>query len=296
MTKPIKFNVSPLQRAMLLACITIICYITASFLALIVLGKGMTATRMAIITILQDIFLFIVPSIVTAILITRRPAEFLAIDKGPSRRCLQLGILALLASIPAMNMIIEWNASVTIPAWFGSCGQWIIDSEKSASEAIKVMVNGESVMSLIMLILVVGIFAGMSEELFFRGTIQRMMTTSGFSPHIAIWTTAIIFSAVHLQFFGFVPRLLLGAMFGYMAWWSGSVWLSVTAHCLNNSLAATVMWIASRNPESGVAEIETIGAGNLLTAGASAVISIGLLYALKVFATKRPSIARQSNQ
>ncbi len=291
MTPPIKFNISPIQRALLLACITLICYIIASVLALIVLGKGMTATRMSVITVVQDVLLFILPAIVTAIIITRQPAEFLAIDRVPSRRVVQLAILALLASIPAMNLIIEWNASISLPEWLGSLREWMINSEKSASEAIKVMVNGESVMSLIVLILVVGIFAGFSEELFFRGTIQRMMTTAGVSPHIAIWTTAIIFSAIHLQFFGFVPRLILGAIFGYMTWWSGSVWLSAIAHCLNNSLAATVMWAASRNPASEITEIEKFGAGNYLIAAASAIIALGLLYALKTFATRQRTIS-----
>ncbi|MDE5685720.1 MAG: hypothetical protein K2I26_04090, partial [Paramuribaculum sp.] len=101
MTPPIKFNVSPIQRALLLACITLICYIIASVLALIVLGKAMTAARMSVITVVQDVLLFILPAIVTAIIITRRPAEFLAIDRAPSRRVVQLAILALLASIPA---------------------------------------------------------------------------------------------------------------------------------------------------------------------------------------------------
>ena len=65
--------------------------------------------------------------------------------------------------------------------------------------------------------------------------------------HIAIWITAIIFSAVHFQFYGFIPRVLLGAFFGYLALWSGSLWLPIFAHALNNSLVVISTWLTKRN-------------------------------------------------
>ena len=65
--------------------------------------------------------------------------------------------------------------------------------------------------------------------------------------HIAIWTTAIIFSAMHFQFYGFIPRVLLGAFFGYLAFWSGSLWLPIFAHALNNSLVVLSTWLVKRN-------------------------------------------------
>ncbi|MDE6177435.1 MAG: CPBP family intramembrane metalloprotease, partial [Paramuribaculum sp.] len=89
---------------------------------------------------------------------------------------------------------------------------------------------------LIISVIIIGVLAGVSEELFFRGTLQRLLITRPMPPHIAIWLTAVIFSLVHFQFFGFVPRVLLGAFFGYLAWWSGSVWLPAIIHAVNNSV------------------------------------------------------------
>ena len=247
----IKFNLSPARRAILLICVTVFCYIVASIIAGFMFMKGITASKVCIVTVLQDVLVFILPAVVTAVLITRRPADFLTIDRRPGVMNTVLTLAALVSAIPLINVVIQWNETVSFPEWASGMEQWMRQMEESASKTISTLVNGDSVMSLVMLILVVGFFAGFSEELFFRGTVQRMMITARVNPHLAIWITAFLFSAVHFQFFGFVPRMLLGAMFGYMAWWSGSVWLSAIAHITNNCMAAVAMWMKSGGNESG---------------------------------------------
>ncbi len=86
--------------------------------------------------------------------------------------------------------------------------------------------------------------------IFFRGALQRIMATGGVSAHAAIWIAAFVFSAFHMQFFGFLPRLLIGAFFGYLLWWSGSLWLPVCAHALNNTMALVLEWQRQRRGAS----------------------------------------------
>ena len=115
--------------------------------------------------------------------------------------------------------------------------QWLRAQEDMALQATEVLMNINSVGQLIVVILTIGLLTGIGEELIFRGSIQRLMIEKRINIHVAIWVTAFIFSALHMQFYGFVPRMLLGAFFGYLVVCSGSLWLPILAHALNNTIA-----------------------------------------------------------
>ena len=276
----ISYNVGPAQRWLLFLCVTVICYLFASVVSWVVMRNGVSPAKVYISTMVQDVMLFILPALLTALIITRRAADFLTLSERPKLSAVLLSLAALLASVPAMNVVVQWNAALTLPSWMGDVADWMRASEDSAAAMIAMMVNGKSVVSLIMLILVVGVLAGFSEELFFRGAIQRLMIATRVNPHVAVWATAFIFSAFHMQFFGFVPRLLLGAMFGYMAWWSGSVLVSASDHILNNVLAASVMWCAARDSSSGIVKADEIGTDSPVMCTVSLVVTFTLLFLL----------------
>lgn len=120
-------------------------------------------------------------------------------------------------------------------------------SENTAGNSIRLVLGGTSAGDLIMSILIVGVAAGFSEELYFRGALQRMLGGGTIGQHGAVWIAAVIFSIFHFQFFGFVPRLLLGAFFGYLLLWSGCIWLPVLAHITNNTLYVATNWMALRH-------------------------------------------------
>jgi membrane protease YdiL (CAAX protease family) len=96
-------------------------------------------------------------------------------------------------------------------------------------------------------IFMIAILPGIAEELIFRGAIQRSFKRMFQNPHVAIWLAAFVFSVIHVQFYGFVPRLLLGAAFGYLCYWGGSLWYAMFAHFLNNAYAVGVAWYLQRN-------------------------------------------------
>ena len=152
-------------------------------------------------------------------------------------------VLCMLFSIPMMNLIIEWNESIILPEALSNIENWLKAQEASAQEMTRHMLQMSNIGDLTIMILIVGVLTGIGEEFVFRGIVQRLFLEKFRNRHIAVWTTAIIFSAIHFQFYGFVPRMLLGAFFGYLLVWSGNIWLPVTAHALNNSLSVIGAYI-----------------------------------------------------
>ena len=125
---------------------------------------------------------------------------------------------------------------------------------------------------LIFNIILIAIIPALGEELFFRGALQGVMKAWK-GAKLAIWITAIIFSAIHLQFYGFVPRMLLGAFFGYLLFWSENIWLPIIAHFVNNVLAVIFYYFKFNGYQ--VPDIDTIGTGNTLWLGiASGALAI----------------------
>lgn len=265
------------QRFILFICIALVGFFISGVISSLIIAKfGMQSTvAMRIAAVMQSLFQLIVPAIATAMIVTRRPATFLAIDRRIDLRLLLLAAAALITATPMMNRIIALNEAVTLPDSLAWLEQSLKQMEEQAAATIAVMQGGTSVGDLIMNILIIGVLAGLGEELIFRGTFLRLMTTGRINPHIAVWTVAVVFSAVHLQFYGFVPRTLLGAYFGYLVVWTRCLWIPVIIHALNNIIYVSSEWIAARQglDESAINGYD----GNLLVNAASVIITAALL-------------------
>lgn len=223
-----------------------------SAVASLFFGDGFSAKGMRIFTVVQDLLVFILPAVIAAFVATRLPASLLSINVKPRLFTVVMAIIVMLTSLPAMEWLIEWNNNLHLPESMSSIEEALRSMEDSASTGIGALSGGDSVGDLIMGILIIGVLTGIAEELFFRGALQNLfMSMPRVKKHFAIWAAAFIFSFMHFQFFGFLPRLLLGAYFGYLIWWSGSVWVPVIAHAVNNSLVVLLSWVSLR---SGVAE------------------------------------------
>lgn len=283
MNNNLNFTVSSGKRLTLFICITVICVLLTSVMTGLITYSEQTTVRLRIATVIQDVFMFIVPSVLTAMIICRKPADFLMIDKRPAIWLSILVISTIIASVPAMNVIIKWNASLQFPESLTGIEQWMREAEDKAAVFTQTLIGGTGIGSLIMALMIVGVLAAFSEEIFFRGTLQRLFSTSGLGIHAAVWTTAFIFSAIHVQFFGFVPRLLLGAFFGYVVAWSGNLWLGVLAHFTNNALAAVAMTLAGTNSfAKAISPADTnITTSDIILAGGSAAIVIFLIIGIK---------------
>ena len=166
--------------------------------------------------------------------------------------------------------------------------QWMRDSEENAKVLTESLLKMDSFGLLLSNMIVIAILPAIGEELFFRGTIQQLIQRSSKNPHIAIWVTAFLFSALHMQFLGFIPRMLLGALFGYLFYWSGNLWLPIIGHFINNGFAVMATYMIQQNKIGN--QIETVGAleGQTTLAVGSGLIVCGMLYTYYKQTQKKP--------
>lgn len=162
--------------------------------------------------------------------------------KGFSKRPLKsvsvlwAGIFVGITFLPFNEILIGWNKGITLPKAFSTVEHWMIQKEQANQLLVAKLTAIESFDQLITLLVVSALIASVGEEVFFRGIIQNKLIQGTKNNHLGIWLTAALFSAVHLQFYGFFPRLALGAIFGYLYVFSGNLWVPILVHFINNSL------------------------------------------------------------
>lgn len=274
-TLPVESRATMLRRLFVFICLTLGGMCLAALLISFIVKNPPTAAQLRISTILQDVIVFIFPAVAIAVVSSRLPARFLSLDRVPRVWPMFWAIVVLNVSAPIQNQIIAWNEAITLPESMASVERWMRAAEESARASAESIMGGSTVGDLIMGLLVAGILAGLSEELFFRGALQRIFTLSARHVHAAIWSAAFIFSAMHFQFYGFLPRLLLGAFFGYVVAWSGSLWIAIIVHALNNMMVVVSSWNARR---LGVENhLEAIGIDSPLMLAFSLLLTIAAL-------------------
>lgn len=153
-----------------------------------------------------------------------------------------LAIAFLVAFAPLMSLVGEWNANMTFPESLKGVENWMRVQEDTSNELIKKVVMIDHVVLLLMNIIVLAVFPAIAEEYYFRGSLMNIFQRIFKNMHVTIWVTAIIFSAIHVQFFGFIPRVLLGAFFGYMLYWTNNIWVPIIGHFVNNAMVAVMAY------------------------------------------------------
>lgn len=209
--------------------------------------------------ILSHIGLFVIPSLVFAILVGRRPMLYLRGSRNPLLFSLLLSALIMLAALPLVNILMELNHQLSLPDWLTGIEDWMRRTEETAAEATKMFLEVSTFKALLFNIFMIAIIPAIGEEFIFRGILLRLFKQWSGSFHVAVWVSAILFSAMHMQFFGFLPRLLLGLVLGYMFVWSRNIWVPVFAHFFNNA-AAVVLYFLNHNAIINI-EMEKVGLG-----------------------------------
>lgn len=191
----------------------------------------------------QAIGLFIVPPIILGYLFYGNVKEYLYLNHSFNPLSVLLILGLMFTAGPFINFIGEINNSMVFPEWLAGIEQWMKNAEENAAEITEAFLNVKTIPALAFNIFMVALLPAIGEELLFRGVIQHIFTNMTRNYHWGIWISAILFSALHMQFYGFVPRVFLGAIFGYMLVWSGSMWLPIIGHFLNNAIAVTAMYL-----------------------------------------------------
>jgi hypothetical protein len=148
--------------------------------------------------------------------------------------------------MPFINLLGEINASLKLPEWLSWLEKIIKTREDMAAELTEKFLKVDSFGGFLFNLFMIAFLPAIGEELLFRGVVQRIFTNWTRSLHWGIWIAAALFSALHFQFYGFIPRMLLGVMFGYLLVWSGSMWLPIIAHFINNGVAVTGMYLIDK--------------------------------------------------
>jgi hypothetical protein len=226
--------------------------------------------------VVQSIGLFIVPPVVLAWLFHGQIAEYLLLNKKSTSTSIFLVAILVVFSLPLTNFIGEWNTRMEFPEFLAGLERWMKNAEENAAELTEAFLKVETTGGLLFNLFMIAFLPAIGEELLFRGVIQRIFTNWTRSHHWGIWISAILFSALHIQFYGFVPRMLLGVLFGYLLIWSGSMWLPILAHFFNNGFAVVAMYLIDNNILN--AGVEEIGA----TSGSQyvAILSLASVFLL----------------
>jgi hypothetical protein len=189
------------------------------------------------------IIVFILPVLIFSFMVRKEKLRFMRLNKFPKFSYLLVGLTICLVALPLVSGTSIINAKMHLPASMHGIEEWMRAKENSANSSIELFFIDRSVTGLILNLLVVAFMAGLSEEIFFRGFIQRLFIDNKMNLHVAVWLTAVLFSAIHLQFFGFIPRMLLGAVLGYLYAYTNNLWVPILAHTVNNAFAVVAAWI-----------------------------------------------------
>jgi membrane protease YdiL (CAAX protease family) len=190
--------------------------------------------------------LFIVPPVIFALLVSKKPGTYLGLSSRTRVISILLTILIMVAAIPFINFLVEINAGMQLPGFMAGLEKWMKESEEAAAKITEAFLNVSTFKGLLGNIVVVALLASIGEEFFFRGILQRLFQDWTKNIHVAVLLSAIVFGAFHLQFYGFIPRTLMGVLFGYMFYWSGSLWLPIAAHFANNAIAVITDFLSRK--------------------------------------------------
>lgn len=157
-----------------------------------------------------------------------------------------LTVFITLAFMVVNTILIEWNANITFPAGMERIERVLQEQEEELRMLTEYLTDFNSTGDFLLAFVIIAILPAVGEELLFRGLIQTNLAKALRNPHLGIWLTALIFGAIHFQFYGMVPRLFLGAIFGYLYYWSGSLLLPVLGHFVNNGFSLIMYYLSQQ--------------------------------------------------
>jgi len=207
--------------------------------------------------ILQGFSLFIIPSFIVAYVFSNNTFKFLYLDVPPKLFYSILAVALMILALPLINFLAQINSKMNLPEFMSGVEQWMRASETNAEILTKKLLTVNTFGGLMLNIFMIAVLPAIGEELLFRGIVQKYLTQIFKNAHVGIILAAIFFSAFHMQFYGFIPRLVLGMMLGYLLFWTKSLWVPIIAHFANNAFAVVTYYYISKGEISE--DVEKIG-------------------------------------
>lgn len=229
--------------------------------------------------VFQSMGLFIMPSLILSRMYHLRPAAYLQLNKGISFPTAVLVVLLIFMVNPLINFSGTVNAAMHFPEWLSGVEDWMRKAEDAAGKLTEAFLATDNLGGLLFNIFMIALLPALGEELLFRGIIQKLFSKMTHSYHWGIWLSAILFSALHMQFYGFIPRMLLGAIFGYLLVWSGSLWLPILGHFVNNAAAVVLLFLIDQGKIGN--QLEEFGSNEWHLALLSLLFTILILWIIR---------------
>ena len=237
-------------------------------------------------------FSYLFPSLLYWYFIERKTLQDFQYKSKPDPRIWILAFVLVLAFIPLNSKFIEWNAAMTFPDALSGLEIWMKEKEEQLAVLTKFLTTYDHFSQLLIALFVVVLLPAWGEETLFRGIIQRKLGLQWKNAHLAIWVSAAIFSAIHFQFYGFIPRMLLGAVFGYLYYWTGSLWIAVFAHFINNGFVLVMVYLYNIKVLSlNIEETKTMPWLNVIS---SLAVTASILYAIRKKSRVQKELVKKS--
>ncbi len=181
---------------------------------------------------------FLIPSLLFAYCQNRQWFDYNAANRRPPQSMINMVLILSMTLLPVVGMLSSFNQNIMPQE--GTIAEFMRNLEEAANDILKLVTSQRSSWDLISNIMVFAVLAGICEEFLFQGALQPLMMKWTKNPHVGILLTAFIFSVLHFQFYGFIPRFMLGVYLGYLFYWSRSLWLPILAHILHNALSILI--------------------------------------------------------
>lgn len=227
---------------------------------------------MRMMQLISAIGTFLFPALAVAWLCSPDPEAYLCIKRKTDTKILLLVLASMILMSPTVTLTALLNKQMVLPSFMAPVEAWMQTQEALAEQLTNTLLAGDGLLTFLSNLVVMALMAGITEEFLFRGALQRIIGQWTANHHIVIWSAAILFSAFHLQFYGFLPRMLLGAYFGYLLYWSRNIWIPVFAHFANNAFA--VIGMSDNRLKENEFITGDISNANLLPYSALAVITL----------------------
>lgn len=196
--------------------------------------------------IINTLGLFVFPPLIFAFLVSEKPWRYLAMLRSPRLADIFFGVSLIIVVLPFLHWLAGINEMMDFPAWFSGIEEWMKQSEEQARQITELFLNTKSYSGLAVNLFMIAVLPAIGEEFLFRGILQRLFQEWWKNTHLAVFIAALLFSALHLQFYGFLPRLVLGLFLGYLFVWTRSIWVPVIVHFFNNGIAIVAAWLYAR--------------------------------------------------
>lgn len=285
MLKGIFEKSSSVAKLLQLLLITFFCFVFASLIVLSIPGERDGYAWTMIAQTIQTLVLFLFPPFILSHLWGESKFSYYHLSNTVSWHAVALLILTVFAMVPFINLLSDLNHSIRFPDAFQEIEDRIRNSEIDSQIRIEKLLSTDNFMICFVNLIVIAVLPAFCEELFFRGCVQNIFREWRGS-HLAVWLAAVVFSLIHFQLFNFLPRLLWGVFFGYLLLWSGSLWLPVIAHFINNGII--VLYYFAKSKGFIPIDINTVGTDDTMYLGIISflLMLVGFYFLRKILLAK----------